>query len=118
MLVARRRPRHHDRGRPGVAPPRIGTRLLLALARRGDRARAARALTLEVRVSNDGAQALYRRFGFAPAGVRKGYYVETNEDALVMWAHDVDAPDVRASGSTRIEAERRPARPSSRSWRP
>ena len=36
---------------------------------------------------------MYRQFGFAPAGVRKGYYVETNEDAIVMWAHDVDTDE-------------------------
>lgn len=46
-------------------------------------------LTLEVRVSNLGAQALYRSFGFAPAGARKAYYADNNEDALVMWAHDI-----------------------------
>jgi ribosomal-protein-alanine N-acetyltransferase len=67
----------------------IGTRLLLALTREGI-ARGARALTLEVRLSNRGAQELYRRFGFAPVGVRKGYYADTGEDALVMWAYDVD----------------------------
>ena len=55
------------------------------------RRRGATALTLEVRVSNTGAQELYRKFGFAPAGMRKNYYVETNEDALVMWAEDIDA---------------------------
>ena len=60
---------------------RIGTRLLLALARAAIE-RGAEALTLEVRVGNDAAQALYRRFGFAPAGVRKGYYARPNEDAL------------------------------------
>jgi hypothetical protein len=38
---------------------------------------------------------LYRQFGFRPAGIRKNYYVETNEDALVMWAHDVDTPEYR-----------------------
>jgi ribosomal-protein-alanine N-acetyltransferase len=70
---------------------KIGTRLLLALARGGVE-RGARNLTLEVRSSNEAAQAMYRRFGFAPAGVRKNYYVETNEDALVMWANDVDTP--------------------------
>jgi ribosomal-protein-alanine N-acetyltransferase len=43
-------------------------------------------------MGNRGAQELYRRFGFRPAGVRKNYYVETNEDALVMWADDVAAP--------------------------
>jgi hypothetical protein len=32
-------------------------------------------------------------FGFAPAGVRKGYYVETNEDAIVMWVHDINTPE-------------------------
>lgn len=46
-------------------------------------------LTLEVRVSNQGAQDLYRSFGFAPAGARKAYYADNNEDALVMWAHDI-----------------------------
>ena len=71
---------------------RIGTRLLLALAREA-RERGARNLTLEVRLSNKGAQELYRRFGFAPVGVRKGYYAGLDEDALVMWSHDVDTPD-------------------------
>lgn len=47
-------------------------------------------VTLEVRVTNRGAQELYRRFGFAPGGVRRNYYQETNEDALIMWAHDLD----------------------------
>ena len=47
----------------------------------------------EVRMSNIGAQELYRRFGFGPVGVRKNYYQEVNEDALVMWAHDVDTPE-------------------------
>ena len=55
-------------------------------------ARGAKNLTLEVRVGNEPAQQLYRAFGFAPAGVRKGYYAESNEDALIMWANDVDAP--------------------------
>jgi len=71
---------------------KIGTRLLLAAARDGRR-RDAHALTLEVRMSNAGAQELYRQFGFAPAGVRKNYYVETNEDALIMWAQDVHLPE-------------------------
>ena len=74
---------------------RIGTRLLLHLLRLGT-VRGAKNFTLEVRMSNEGAQALYRTFGFVPAGVRKGYYVETNEDAMVMWAHDVDQPAYQA----------------------
>jgi len=70
---------------------KIATRLMLAVAREA-LLRRARNLTLEVRLSNLGAQHLYRRFGFAPVGVRKNYYAETNEDALVMWAHEVDRP--------------------------
>jgi ribosomal-protein-alanine N-acetyltransferase len=69
----------------------IGTRLLHTLARAGVE-RGAKHLTLEVRVGNEAALALYRNFGFAPAGIRKGYYQETGEDAIVMWAHDVDEP--------------------------
>jgi len=67
----------------------VATRMLLALARAA-MDRGSRNLTLEVRMSNSGAQALYQRFGFVPAGVRKGYYPETGEDALVMWANDID----------------------------
>lgn len=70
----------------------IGTRLLLNIARDA-RERGARHLTLEVRVSNEPAQNMYRKFGFRPAGIRKGYYAETNEDALVMWADDIDQPE-------------------------
>ena len=69
----------------------IGTRLMLILAQRAV-ATGATALTLEVRASNLAAQALYRRFGLTPAGVRKNYYSELGEDALVMWAHDIDGP--------------------------
>jgi ribosomal-protein-alanine N-acetyltransferase len=73
----------------------IGTRLLLALAREAVD-RGAHALTLEVRLSNRGAQRMYRRFGFTPAGVRTGYYADTGEDALVMWVHDVATPQYAA----------------------
>src|SRR5205085_10322672 len=62
----------------------IGTRLLLALTREAIAA-GCTALTLEVRVSNEAAQSMYRTFGYAPAGIRKNYYSETNEDAIVMW---------------------------------
>ena len=68
----------------------LGKRLMLALI---DRALdvGARHLTLEVRVSNASAQGLYERFGFRPVGRRKNYY--RNEDALVMWATDIDTED-------------------------
>jgi ribosomal-protein-alanine N-acetyltransferase len=73
---------------------KVGSRLLLVAAREAIR-RGAQALTLEVRMSNRGAQEMYRQFGFRPAGVRKNYYVETNEDALIMWAEDVREPAYR-----------------------
>jgi ribosomal-protein-alanine N-acetyltransferase len=72
----------------------IGARLLLALSREAID-RDASAMTLEVRLSNHGAQDLYKRFGFAAAGVRKGYYADTGEDALVMWVYEVNAPPYR-----------------------
>nr|WP_044023196.1 ribosomal protein S18-alanine N-acetyltransferase [Bacillus sp. SG-1] len=45
----------------------------------------ARTMTLEVRVSNTPAQSLYRKFGFQEGGIRKNYYSDNQEDALVMW---------------------------------
>ena len=72
----------------------IATRLMLELVRRGME-EGAEALTLEVRVSNTAAQELYRRFGFVPAGVRKNYYSDANEDALIMWATDIDTAAFR-----------------------
>ncbi len=42
-------------------------------------------LSLEVRVSNIVAQNMYRKFGLVPGGIRKKYYTDDNEDALVMW---------------------------------
>lgn len=73
-----------DSRRMGVA-----TRLMGALARTAIE-RGCVAWTLEVRASNTAAQDLYRRFGFAPAGVRKRYY-ENTEDAIVMWCHDIQS---------------------------
>ena len=70
---------------------RIATRLLLVLAREAA-ARGARNLTLEVRATNEPAVKLYRRFGLAPAGIRKNYYADIGEDALIMWGHDIDTP--------------------------
>jgi ribosomal-protein-alanine N-acetyltransferase len=93
---------------------KIGSRLMINLARVAV-TRGAKQLTLEVRVSNTGAQAMYRAFGFRAAGVRKNYYVETNEDALVMWADDIHQPvyqdrlariDAAIPGSTVVEPPR------------
>ncbi len=42
-------------------------------------------MTLEVRVSNKTAQKLYEKLGFKSAGIRPGYYIDTDEDAIIMW---------------------------------
>jgi ribosomal-protein-alanine N-acetyltransferase len=62
----------------------IASRLLDALFEltAGD---ANRGYTLEVRITNKGAIALYERFGFERSGVRRGYYTDNREDALIMW---------------------------------
>jgi [ribosomal protein S18]-alanine N-acetyltransferase len=48
-----------------------------------------RGYTLEVRVSNERAIKLYERLGFEPRGVRRGYYTDNREDALIMWRDPV-----------------------------
>jgi [ribosomal protein S18]-alanine N-acetyltransferase len=53
-------------------------------------------LSLEVAANNEPAQALYRRFGFAPVGVRKNYYPVTGQDAIIMWAYDIDSEEYQA----------------------
>jgi ribosomal-protein-alanine N-acetyltransferase len=82
-------PDHRRRG--------IATRLLEALfemtkndGRRG--------YTLEVRVSNQGAIDLYERLGFERRGIRRGYYTDNREDALVMWR---DSPSGEDAGMAR-----------------
>jgi ribosomal-protein-alanine N-acetyltransferase len=71
-----------------VAPERrrqgVGAALLTRVLQEGARLGATRA-TLEVRQSNVHARRLYERFGFAVAGVRRGYYTQPVEDALVLW---------------------------------
>ncbi len=87
---------------PGWQRHGIGSRLLLNLTRAA-LARGARHMTLEVRVSNQAAQEMYRRFGFETEGVRKNYYAESREDALIMWVHGIDS-DEHAARLSAIEA--------------
>jgi [ribosomal protein S18]-alanine N-acetyltransferase len=54
--------------------------------------RGRRGYTLEVRVSNAEAIALYERLGFKPRGVRRGYYTDNREDALIMWRDPIPDP--------------------------
>jgi len=51
------------------------------------RGKGAKTMTLEVRISNDIAQSLYRKLGFQNGGIRKNYYTDDHEDALVMWVN-------------------------------
>ena len=67
---------------------KIGSRLLLALVTEAI-ARACPRVSLEVRTSNRAAQHMYEKFGFSNVGTRKGYYIETNEDAMIMVVEDV-----------------------------
>jgi ribosomal-protein-alanine N-acetyltransferase len=69
---------------------KIASRLLHDIVRQAIEM-GAQAVSLEVRVTNWGAQRLYGRFGFRPVGVRKNYYQEINEDALIMWLDDVQS---------------------------
>ena len=73
----------------------IGGRLMLGLmnvARELD----ARVVTLEVRLSNRAARALYAQFGFRPVGVRPRYYSDNGEDALIMSTEALSAPEMVA----------------------
>ena len=58
--------------------------------------RSRRGYTLEVRVSNAGAIKLYEELGFRPRGVRRGYYTDNREDALIMWKDPVSEPATRS----------------------
>ena len=71
---------------------KIGTRVIYELIAAAIEM-GARAISLEVRVSNWAAQRLYGEFGFRPVGVRKNYYAEIKEDALIMWVDDVQSAD-------------------------
>ncbi len=73
----------------------VARRLLETLLRETED-RDIRGYTLEVRVSNVGAIRLYEGLGFRPSGIRRGYYTDDREDALIMWRGDEpDGPLVR-----------------------
>ncbi len=76
---------HHIAVRRDMRRQGIASRLLEE-AIRLSRPEGARWITLEVRDSNRPAQKMYEKFGFTVKGVRPGYYDDTREDALIMWA--------------------------------
>jgi [ribosomal protein S18]-alanine N-acetyltransferase len=82
-----------------VAPERRRQGIAVALFERLFELTAAdgrRGYTLEVRISNEAAIKLYERLGFQSRGVRRGYYTDNREDALIMW-RDPELAEVRAS---------------------
>ena len=73
---------------------KIGERMLLALFERSAKL-GAEWLTLEVRASNLPAQRLYEKYGFRAAGIRRRYYSDNNEDAVIMWTERLADRSVR-----------------------
>jgi len=80
----------------------VATRLLLDALEEAYRS-GARDCTLEVRLGNERAKRLYQRFGFAPVALRRGYYHDNHEDAIVMWLYDLD-DEVELARRDRIRA--------------
>jgi ribosomal-protein-alanine N-acetyltransferase len=80
----------------------LGELLFLAMIEEAIRRRVTW-VTLEVRVSNASAQALYAKYGFSVQGRRARYYSDNNEDAFIMWSKSLHEPDYLAE----IEARRR-----------
>lgn len=72
----------------------VGELLFLSLIELA-RQRKATAATLEVRASNTVAQALYAKYGFIRAGVRRGYYTDNAEDAILMTLHNLDSAEAQ-----------------------
>jgi [ribosomal protein S18]-alanine N-acetyltransferase len=61
-------------------------------------------ITLEVRVSNESAQQLYYKYGFKSLGVRRNYYQDNEEDALVLWTENIRTQDFKKLLQERIDA--------------
>jgi ribosomal-protein-alanine N-acetyltransferase len=81
---------------PNMRGRGVGEFLLVALIHRGIEA-GARWMTLEVRASNAVAQGLYRKYTFKEMGVRRRYYSDNGEDALVMWTDALDADSFQSA---------------------
>lgn len=79
---------------PELRRRRIGERMLQRLFEIAEEMKA-EWLTLEVRVSNLAAQRLYEKYGFRRAGVRRRYYSDNGEDALIMWTERIRDRAVR-----------------------
>ncbi len=72
----------------------IGERLLIHDIQQAQKV-GANWITLEVRVSNESAQQLYYKYGFKSLGVRRSYYQDNDEDALVLWTESIRTPEFK-----------------------
>lgn len=71
---------------PDYRGKRLGEKLLSEMIKTAIQL-GAKTMTLEVRISNEVAKQLYRKFGFKDGGIRKRYYTDNQEDALIMWVN-------------------------------
>jgi ribosomal-protein-alanine N-acetyltransferase len=82
----------------------IGERLLIAIVELAIEL-GAHLITLEVRASNSEAQKLYAKYGFVRVGMRRGYYTDNREDAVLMSIEDVESARLRLESLKRAHAE-------------
>ena len=83
----------------------LGELLMLAVVEQS-MARKARLMTLEARVSNVGAHALYEKYGYRKVGIRKGYYMDNKEDAVIMSTDPIMSPEYQLLYSSLLDAFR------------
>lgn len=103
--------------RPASQGRLIGAQLCVSILEEA-REREAHQITLEVRVANWPAQRLYSWFGFRPVGIRRNYYAETGEDALVMMLADCqDDETAHRLGQVRARIAANTPRPPTRGRR-
>lgn len=88
---------------PDLRRKHVGERLLINDINEAQKV-GANWLTLEVRVSNESAQQLYYKYGFKSLGMRRRYYQDNDEDALVLWAENITSAEFKKTFNQRLEA--------------
>ncbi len=87
---------------PDLRRQHIGERLLINDITQAESV-GANWLTLEVRVSNESAQQLYYKYGFKSLGMRRRYYQDNDEDALVLWAENINSAEFKKTFGERLQ---------------
>ncbi len=88
---------------PDYRRQHVGERLLINDILQAQKVGAIR-ITLEVRVSNESAQKLYYKYDFKSLGLRRNYYQDNDEDALVLWTENIHAPGFKQILQERMDA--------------